>query len=530
MLALSVGSARTTTLRATGYFNCGTACYSPYPRPQYWYNDTALIFNPYTGPFARFLLGSIPSDASVARASVKFFVYGVRESARAVATNPQYDPNHWPPEIIYWNIKNGQVVSPECTLGVVGWSELTLNSNGGSMVEGGLVQGWCTVGFNTSTGWVNGEVGVEDTMYAPILHVEYYTPGETDLQPADALLRSYPMSAGGSDTIVLHLRNRSMYMSTHCLVQVYLNGCPFASFALDSVRANATTTVVLPVTTPENPSTFGTFSVVAFDSLDLTHSNDTASFQTWIYPAGAYYAASFDEASFPPSDWRAYDLDAGRSRWGSLTLATNSGPRAAGCYAESDRRNDDWLLCCEVVEPVPGEADSLGFYRTCLSPSSPESLEVWALSGPLIYYDTIECLWATTSSSTNYECAMVGLDEFDGDTIHLGIRYRSLGSYGIGVDDFFLSRVPSGGIEDAAQVNRAGLPFLTPSPSRSGSVLRLPSATTDRRLTMYDATGRMVCKDRTRNRWKVPQVPAGVYVIRLESSSETGRFRLVVQH
>jgi hypothetical protein len=197
------------------------------------------------------------------------------------------------------------------------------------------------------------------------------------------------------------------------------------------------------------------------------------------------------------------------------------------------------------------EPDSLGFFYRAYRGNSPLYLQTWAMHGRRAA-DTIRNLTSGWVFDTAYRRQTTSLDEFDGDTIYIGFRCQSSGSWnGLCLDDIWFSGfVPPDTSDttdttdttvtpkprDAVQRASTKLPDFALAPNPSGKrVITVRSALAvgkRRTVTMRDAVGRavrtFVIDQSGIARLDLRGPPSGVYMARLEAGTQSLTRKLVI--
>jgi hypothetical protein len=389
----------------------------------------------------------------------------------------------------------------------------------------------CSMAADTSDGWTTND--------SSSLDAYTYLPGGYDAAVLEARLTTYPLVAGETDTLEVTLTCVGGGPAAGFYVQSMRNLLRSDSALVERLTLGETARVLVPLHTPLTGTGWTDIRCFSKDPADVRHANDTASLRCFAYPPGAYAVEGFEATLFPPNEWDTLD-NGGVGNWqrGVSGNYANSGDGAAYCGRDRGTRNDDWLIS-SALTPIAGHADSACFYYRGLRALNSDSLEVWAL-GSQNRTDTLAELTAVELSSSTYHLVRFGLDQFDNDTIFVGIRNVSSNDRSDGyafVDDVCYLRRPSGGVEAPTGTSLPVSFSVIPNPARSGKAvsIRFPAGE-PARLSVYDALGRSVWSTpipRTQaadtRPLVLPRLAAGVYLVRLESGPDTATAKLVIR-
>lgn len=150
-----------------------------------------------------------------------------------------------------------------------------------------------------------------------------------------------------------------------------------------------------------------------------------------IFKPAIGFSQGFDQTTFPPSGWIAYNNDGGSQTWQRNTTSPYSGTGCAQSSSEGGaKRNDDWLVMPRVNV---NSNDTLKFFcRT--SSIGHDSLEVWVSTTTNALSAFVTRLAAFGVRNTNYTEQKINLGSFQGQQVYLAFINKSLNQNTIYVD------------------------------------------------------------------------------------------------
>jgi hypothetical protein len=388
--------------------------------------------------FARFNLAPIPHGSIVRAAQFRWYQYevtGAPSRTRCIYVN--LDPDSSSDTAVYSAVTNGTVLA-ESLFSDTGWGGHELNQQGVTILQGRLfAQNWVTLGIKSVTGSASSYGTTGDSLQS-CLRVTYVGPTESDIQAIRAE-PPYPLTRA-TDTALLVLTNLGPRSSEPFRVYVVSSGLWSNSVLVGATPVNWPTYVKLPLPVPDSTDTFVDYSLWTACANDPWAANDTTKLACWVFPPNTHAAEGFDSSRFPPTGWVVRDNDGGSQRWQrrSDDGIAHSGAGFAMCIPEPTGTSDDWLISGPVC-PKKNEPDSLGFLCRVYKDDSPMYLRTWAMHGQRVA-DTIRSLTSELVYGGVYRRRTASLDEFDGDTIYIGFRSQSSGSWnGLCLDDVWFS-------------------------------------------------------------------------------------------
>jgi len=195
----------------------------------------------------------------------------------------------------------------------------------------------------------------------------------------------------------------------------------------------------------------------------------------------------------------------------------------------------DWLVTYGL-SPDSSSADTVGFFLSAATAGSWCKAQVWALTSQNPS-DTLDVLLEDTLRARAWREYRIGLDQFDGQVVYIGLRNPVPTGVPLQVDDvwFTSERVP-GGVEEQASPQMPSL-LIVPNPARRGRVqlsyqLTEPGPVD---VAVSDILGRIVYGERvTANaasgatQLDCRHLAAGVYFVSLRSIAITARSKLII--
>jgi hypothetical protein len=360
------------------------------------------------------------------------------------------------------------------------------------------------IGFRYQSSGSGGGLCLDDVWFSGVVR--------PDTNAADIKVVSaeppYPLVTGKSNKALFALTNRGPKSSGDVWTYATAPGLATESAPAGVLTIGETAAVKLPLPVPRSADAMVDFTLWTAFTND-PWPDGVAKLTCWAFPANTYYAEGFDIGPLPSYHWAIVDNDNGNQRWQRRTddSVVHSGAGFAMCAREQTGPNDDWLIGGPVY-PTTDEPDSLGFFHRLYRTGSPLALQTWAMRAPRIV-DTIRCLTSKSVTENTYRRQSAALDQFDGDTIYIGFRCQSSGSWnGLCLDDVWFSGFVPPDTSDttdttvtpkpreAVQRTTAKLPdfAFAPNPSdrRAVTVRSALAVRKRRRVTMRDVAGRAV--------------------------------------
>jgi hypothetical protein len=488
----------------------------------------------------RFDLTAIPETTQFTDAALMVYQYdtvGINTSTVRVAKR---DPNNLTPEYFYDSIQGCPVAAASASFPRIGWVTRPLNRAAVAELNASLTRNWYALGVTWDVGGAYARGDTEAN--APRMRVLLAPNLPSDVAVISTRLMTYPVLAGETDTLAVTLTNvRDSTVARHFYVASLRDGVPSDSAFVDSVGYHQLVQVLVPVHNPLGATGATEFGGATSVIGDWQNQNDSEWLDACTFPAGTYLLEDFEGSTFPPAGWDTIQNNNGARTW---QLSQNTPDRAhfgtgsAFCGREYTHVADDWLLSPLIV-PSSAYADTVGFYCHAFWDTTQYSrLEVWALRGHELT-DTLRLLRTLQPPRTPYTEYRFSLDEFDGDSVCLGLHwYSGRNADTLYLDDFYFMRLPTGGIEAPAGVSLPVAITVQPNPARAGQAVSLRGlAGSAGVVSVYDATGRFVWSATTPRSsvsdtrpLALPSLATGVYLVRLQSGSATTTTKLVVQH
>ena len=498
-----------------------------YPDIAYGAGNTA-----YAG-YAKFDLSSIPDSGWVMSAQLHCYQYDFTAPLITRCTYLGIDPDSISDTAAYTAVINGPVLA-ERQFDAIGWFGYDLSPYGVSILQDRLQQDWVTLGIKAvSMGGHSYGIGNDRHVH---LHVVYVGPSETDIRLVRAGLPTYPAVVGTEDTALLVLTNKGLHTSDQFWAYARSPGHAPESTLVWEIAVGETVSVRLPLPAPDSANTFVDCRLWWACPNDPWPADDTTQLKYWVFPAGTYAAAGFDEPEFPPPGWVIVNNDSGNQCWEWRTDEgmSHSGAGFTSRPYEQSANNDDWIISGPIY-PRRLDPDSVAFFCRAYQGPPGLNLQVWAMRGQTVA-DRISDLASLGIFDTIYHRWSVPLDRFDGDTIYVGFRYLSEGDWNaICLDDIWFSHVHVPG-ECEPQGSVAQPPELSfaPNPATGGfvSVQYDIAAGTRGRLTLRDVLGRTVnsytLDPSGSTRLDLRGFAPGVYMATLEASGVSISRKLIL--
>ena len=444
--------------------------------------------------YAKFELTPIPDSSRIMSAE---FHYYQRQYAGTVETRITYaaiDPDSTSNEQVFLAVRDGSALAERSHPGI-GWVVQTLNSDGIAHLSECMSQGWMMLGVRplAASGTAYGITGDSLQTY---LHIVYVGPYESDIQAVRAGLPTYPAVVGTADTALVVLTNKGLHTSDQFRAYANSPGHAPESTLVGMIAVGETVSVMLPLPAPDSANTFVDCRLWWACPNDPYPANDTTQLKYWVFPAGTYEAAGFDEPEFPPPGWVIVNNDSGNQCWERRTDEgmSHSGAGFTSRPYEQSVNNDDWIISGPIY-PMRRDPDSVAFFCRAYQGPPGLNLQVWALRGQTVA-DRILDLASLGIFDTIYHRWSVPLDRFDGDTIYVGFRYLSEGDWNaLCLDDIWFSRVHvPGECEPQGSIARRPELSFAPNPAtgRFVNVQYDIAAGTRGNLTLRDVLGRTV--------------------------------------
>ena len=443
--------------------------------------------------FLKFDLAALPDTCLLISADLNYYQYTHLNADPTTSLKLIPDPVPPGAQELFSLIELAPALCPS-ELSSDGWVSRPFNAGALSALDSCLEAGSVSFGIREE-----GDIEAQGNAYGydgelpPFLRIVYIGP-ESDIQAVRGELATYPQIAGASDTAVLVLTNRGLRTSDYFWAYARSSGHAPESTLVGEIAVGETVSVRLPLATSGSANTFVDYRLWAACPNDPWRANDTTQLRCWTFPASTYAAEGFDKPGFPPTDWAILDNDSGNRCWQRCSddSVVHSGAGFAMCVHELTGPNDDWLISGPVC-PRTDEPDSLGFCFRAYLASPPLYLQTWAMRG-LGIADTIHSLTSGSVSDGIYHRRSVSLDEFDGDTIHIGFRCQSSGDWnGLCIDDVWFSRGRVPGTHEPAVRSPCRLTLrLTPNPATGRFVTARYNLAAGTRgtLTLRDVLGR----------------------------------------
>ncbi len=460
--------------------------------------------------YAKFDIAPIPDRSTILNAQLLCYQYQVNSTpVRAGCTHPGLDPDSASNEHVHTAIMNCHVLA-ETSFSKIGWVEYDLGGQGVAILQGRLQLDWLTLGIMPVAGEATSYGSNGDDRHTR-LRVVYAKPNEADIRVVRAE-PPCPLTRTAHNALLV-LSNEGPGPSEPSRVYATSPGlCP-KSALVGAIPVGETACVKLPLPIPDSTDTRADYTLWATYADDPRPDDNSAQLNCWVLPANTYAAEGFDKPGFPPDGWVVQDNDGRSQRWErrSDSSVIHSGAGFAGCARELSVSNDDWLISGPIC-PRRDQPDSLGFFCRTYLGSSLLQLQTWAMRGQNMA-DTTRRLMTEWVSDPVYLRRSVSLDTFDGDTIYVGFRCQSSGSFDrLCLDDIWFSGfVPPDTSDtsdttdttvtpkpprDVVQRTTTKLPDFAFAPNPSGKrvvTVRSALAVGKRRaLTMRDVVGRAV--------------------------------------
>ncbi|MFO7650596.1 MAG: T9SS type A sorting domain-containing protein [bacterium] len=483
----------------------------------------------YCTGLARFDISAIPDSASIISVTLRYHQYSRTYSPRGDIL--LVEDITASAESVAAQLGRSVEVSP-ASAHVDGWNSRSLNQNGLRALESLLTRGFVDLAIvSGDAGSAHGYSTPRDVR--PHLIVQYELPGgQVNAKLTSIAYASFPPKPGEEESVRVTITNLGDTTATDVWVYCSVPGSPLDSQCIAAVAPSESVSTTFRFTGLQAEASVSITCHVSAAS-DLSHADDTADINFWVFPAAAVLSEGFEPYScptFPPSGWRAL----GRWRRNTeLDLWQHSGRYHAYAYYQEGSASNEWLFT-PMLFPDSRTADTLGFfYRS--RPSYHDYMQVWALDGqdPA---DTLALLLDRSFEPTAWIQARFSLDDFDGDSVCIGLR-KYLSPYsGVCIDDLWCTSALAPGVaEGGPALPRTGDRLTAfPSPARSAVTLRWTgAASSDWRIAIHDMAGRLVREvrdpagDGAGGRASV-RLPAGVYVARATSGKFTSTARFVV--
>jgi hypothetical protein len=494
--------------------------------------------------YASFDLGEMPDSIEVSRVELRYYQYYSYKQFVGGGLIPQTtlrlvnDVNS-SAYTLYVDCGSGPVIDPE-QLTYNGWVARPFKGSGleafdscrvrGESINLGLGGGYCAPG---------GAFGVGP--YHPTrayLEIQYSTNASyCDIAALDAGFDSFPLVVGDSIVVVGRFTNTGNSTAYAVPVCASCTGTTGDTIIVDSLAPDDTTSVRIALPPAAEP---GIASLVLSTDVqgDWCRHNDTAIKSTYVFPHGTRSAEDFEpehSPAFPPPGWFVSN-GGDTNTWyhgGPGDRNAHSGDYYAACGGYG--QTDDWLVTYGL-SPDSSTADTVGFFLSAVTSSSWCKAEVWAI-GSQDPGDTLDMLLADTLRAGGWREYRVGLDQFDGQVVYIGLRSAVTTGVPLQVDDVWFT---SGRVPGVNEQTSLGAPLgltLFPNPAPRGPVrLSYPHVGSEPvEVEMCDILGRVVSSQRVSisaaggaGEMDCWNLAAGVYFVSLRSGAIAARSKLVV--
>jgi hypothetical protein len=467
----------------------------------FFYRHTPELYYGYSGSlveyvsYAKFDLSAVPESSRIMSSQFRYYQYEYTGSVRTRVTYLGGDPDSMGNEEVFFAVKDGGAIS-EQSHAYIGWVAQNLNEDGIGLLNQCLSQGWIALGIRPLSG--NGSAhGIWGDSMETYLRIVYVAPDENDIQAVYAKLATYPLVAdGGPDTAEVVFANIGRAGANGFKVYAIDRGTIYDSATVASLGPGERALLRLRVPTPSASDSLAKYQFAAHSLGDPWQANDTSYLTCWVFPRGTYSAEGFEQPVFPPRNWLGVNNDSAYEywQWRGDSVISHTGSGCAWCRTEQYLTNDDWLIT-DAVYPSAGYADTFGFCHANSEYGQRTHLQVWVLRGPNVQ-DTAR-RWATIPHTSNaYWPWRHSLDEFDGDTVYIGLRDVSSGfGSALCIDDIWLSRSQIPGMQESEH-RTAVTPRLSiepnPAMGRFAIVRHLGGEGHAGRLALRDVLGRTV--------------------------------------
>lgn len=392
--------------------------------------------------FIKFDLSGLPSGIQVTEVVLGyhcFYRYANRPSTavRALSVDPvtANAPSLWSA------YASGTVVADSVTHDT-GWVYRTLNAAGAAAVQAGLSQGWVAFGLEEWNGVLNygGRADAYNSSLRPVLLVGFIA--DIDLAVAACGPLSYPLVEGESETLYVDVANAGANTVSGARVVLMRDSVTVDSVLLPALLPGTQVRRSFVQQLPRSGGNRVNYRFIARKEGDANPQNDEGGYDDWTFIRGTWWAEGFDLApSFPPPGWAVINADNGMYTWGNGTPATaHAGTGHGRCPNETGLRVDDWLITPPLFL-TPGYQDSLALFLRTLAGTGNDTLQVWIMNGPNPV-DTVSRVATYIFASTLYFERHIGLHDWSGQTVRIGLRKRSRSSNSLLVDNVSMLRRP----------------------------------------------------------------------------------------
>jgi hypothetical protein len=509
--------------------NPGAICYGSIdPR---WYSSHG---------YASFDLGELPDSIAVLSTSLRYYQYacGGLGGPTPVTDLTLIPDVNVPAGQLFADIYNGLAVGPVRATHN-GWIVRPFNSYGVAAVDSCRVRGESIdLGVRCGQDPFGSAYGVGP--YHPLrayLEIQYWTNASyCDIVAEGAAFDSFPLVVGDSIVVVGRFTNTGN--STAYAVPVYASctGTTGDTIIVDSLAPDDMASVRIALPPAAEP---GIASLILCSDVqgDWCRHNDTTIKSTYVFPYGTHGAEDFEPEHsplFPPPGWVVSNGDTNKwHRAGPGDRSAHSGDYYAACGGYG--QTDDWLVTYGL-SPDLSTADTVGFFLS--TTASWCKAQVWALTSQNPS-DTVGMLLDATIETRNWTEYHVGLDQYDGQVVYIGLRSSVPTGVPLQVDDvwFTSERVP--GLNERASPGVPPSLTLFPNPAPRGlvrvSCQHVGPGPVD--VEVSDILGRVVSSGRfTINtaggaaEIDCRNLAAGVYFVTLEAGRTRVTDKVVIEH